>query len=180
MLKLKDSELIIRIQQGEKQLFQELMERYYDDIYRFCYYKISDEHLAYDCTQETFLKLIRFLDTYTEKQKFKAYLFQIARNVCNDYFRNKPIDSTSLELSVPLTAMKDKRIEQTETAQVVKQALNQLPDMQKDVIILRFYHEFKLREIARIVGVSLPTAKSRLKQGLDKLKQIFREEDYFA
>lgn len=61
----------------------------------------------------------------------------------------------------------------------MRQALNTLPDIQKDVIILRYYHDMKIREIAKIVGTSLPTAKSRLKQGLDKLKKQLREEDLF-
>ena len=53
-----------------------------------------------------------------------------------------------------------------------------LPDIQKETIILRFYHNRKVREIATITGVSLPTAKSRLKQGLDKLKRYLNEEDF--
>ena len=64
--------------------------------------------------------------------------------------------------------------------QIIQQALDRLPDIQKEVVILRFYHDRKLKEIAAITGVGLPTAKSRLKQGLDKLKRYLDEEDFKA
>ena len=64
--------------------------------------------------------------------------------------------------------------------QIIQQALDRLPDIQKEVVILRFYHDRKLKEIAAITGVSLPTAKSRLKQGLDKLKRYLDKGDFKA
>ena len=64
-----------------------------------------------------------------------------------------------------------------EDADTIQKALNQLPQIQKDVIILHFYYDFKLREIAAVTGVGLATAKSRLKQGMDKLRKILREEE---
>ena len=65
-----------------------------------------------------------------------------------------------------------------EDAKFIQQAIDRLPDIQKDAVILRFYHDRKLKEIAIITGVTLPTAKSRLKQGLDKLKRYLDEEDF--
>ena len=61
--KLKDSDLIKRIKQGETELLDVLIEGHYDGIYRFCYYKLGDREAAYDCAQETFLNLLRYLDT---------------------------------------------------------------------------------------------------------------------
>lgn len=60
---------------------------------------------------------------------------------------------------------------QAETKDKIRQAISCLPDYQKDVIILRFYHDLKIREIAQITGVSVPTVKSRLQQGLKKLQR---------
>ena len=73
-----------------------------------------------------------------------------------------------------------KEILRQEDSEMIRQALDRLPDMQKEVIILRFYHDRKLKDIAAITGVSLPTAKSRLKQGLDKLKRYWDKEDFGA
>lgn len=63
-----------------------------------------------------------------------------------------------------------------EKAQKMQQVLNHLPDMQKEVILFRFYHDRKIKDIAAITGVSLSTAKSRLLQGLQKVKRYLEEE----
>lgn len=72
----------------------------------------------------------------------------------------------------------ESKVLQHETVLTVQQAISCLPDVQKETIILRFYHDRKLREIAEITGVSLSTAKSRLKQGLYKLKRYLDKEDF--
>lgn len=173
---LKDHEIIQRVCQGEKDRMEELVQRYYDDIYRFCYYKTSDMSAALDCTQETFLNLVRHIAGYKEQRKFKSYLFAIARNVCNDYYRSRQMEA-GRELLDTEAGQEDKKIRQIEDADTIQKALNQLPQIQKDVIILHFYYDFKLREIAAVTGVGLATAKSRLKQGMDKLRKILREEE---
>ncbi len=65
---------------------------------------------------------------------------------------------------------------QRETAHVVRLALEGLCEEQKEAVILRFYYDFKVKEIAAIVGVPLPTAKSRLKRGIEKLKKLLEKE----
>ena len=172
---LTDEEMIVRIQQGEEALLESLIRRYYDDVYYFCCYKTGDSEQAYDCTQETFLKLTKYIHTYAERKKFRGYLFSIARNVCNDYFRTRPRETADSESLMQAVDPKD-TIAGSETAQVVQKALMLLGEEQREVIILRFYHDFKVKEIAKIIGVPLPTAKSRLKRAMTKLKEILGKE----
>lgn len=161
-----------------------LIERYYDDIYRYCYYKTGNATLSYDLAQETFLKMVRYLDTYREKMKFKAYLFTIALNICNDHFRKQKVTFEDIDTSV-LAEKEDtlyhgrSQISQWETADYIQHALKQLPDIQKDAVILHYYYDYKIREIAAITGVSSATVKSRLNQGIKKLKQFIRKEDIY-
>ena len=82
--------------------------------------------------------------------------------------------------AVPSNLNISEEVLRQENAKIIQQAIDRLPDMQKEVVILRFYHDRKLKEIAAITGVSLPTAKSRLKQGLDKLKRYLDKEDFKA
>lgn len=86
---IEDKKVIRRIQSGEAEDSQILIEKYYQEIFRFSYYMTGNKEDAYDCTQETFLKMIRYIGQYKEMQKFKAWLFQIARNVCYDGFRRE-------------------------------------------------------------------------------------------
>ena len=193
---MRDEEMVRQIRQGRKELLDPLIDRYYQEIFRFCYYRTGKEQTAYDCTQETFLRMLRFLEGCVEARRFKNYLLRIALNVCRDYYR---ADS---RLEVPLAQEKEEEYdgngrftrqyvlesereaeevsyERVEDNHVIQQCLMRLPEFQREVIILHFYHGYKVREIAGITGVALPTAKSRLKQGLDKLKKIFKEEGIY-
>ncbi len=139
----------------------------------------GSEDAAYDCTQETFLRLIRFYGTYVEKRKFKAWLLRIARNVCYDYFRRqKEIPSEEVTLGMmPGKAEPDRNLGHLERGQVIRAALDRLPRMQRDVVILRFYHELSIKEIAIITDSRIPTVKSRLRQSMEKLRNLLNEEE---
>lgn len=170
-----EQERIRRIQAGDQGCFQELAEEYYDEVYYYCCYCTGSREAAYDCTQETFLKLIRYLPTYQERQKFKGYLFSIARNVCNDYFRSqRPVSYTEDLLLEPA----DTRdfTEERELSWLLHGALSDLPKAQRDVIVLKYYHGFKLREIAGLLSISMAAAKSRLRQGMQKMKKALEQE----
>lgn len=174
---LDDKKLIKRIQQGETDLLDILIEKHYGNIYAFCYRKTGNPTLAYDFTQEVFIKLVQYINTYVDKQKFKSYLFTIAVNVCNDYYRSNKVLFVDLD-NMEIVDYEDK-FQHIEESEVIKVALEILPDIQKDVVILRYYHDMKIRDIANVVGASLSTTKSRLKQGLGKLKKILGEENNF-
>lgn len=180
---MKDAELITRIKQGERDLLGILIERYYDQIFKFCYYKTGDEALACDCVQDTFLRMIRYMDTYIEKDRFKPYLFQIASNACNDGLRKRGdcFIEDQAEAREKMASASDRGDlgEQVVMADAVKAALASLPQMQRDVVILRFYSDLKITEIAKVTGVSVPTVKSRLRQGKQKLKSILEKEGLF-
>lgn len=176
--------MIKRIQQGEKVLFGQLAEKYYDEVFRYCYYKTGSEHTAYDCTQETFCRLLRFLESYTERRQFKAYLLRIALNVCRDCYRRDsraPLSYDELdEIGKEAPSSPENSWEtHVEDSIVIQKALSSLPEYQQEVIIFYFYHSYKLREIAQITGVSLSTVKSRLHQGMEKLRQFFRKEGLY-
>lgn len=185
---MQDEDLIRRIQRGEKALFTQLTEKYYDEIFRFCYYHTGNDQTAYDCTQETFLHLIRFMESYVEIKKFKAYLIRIALNVCRDHFRRSGPLPLSYEMLTEgglnydtKEAANTGRREDSRTVErlLVQDILMRLPDYQRDVVILHFYYGYKLKEISRITGATLPAVKSRMKQGMDKLREHCKKEGIY-
>ena len=183
---MQDYEMIKRIRQGDRALFGQLAEKYYSEVFRYCYYQTGSEHTAYDCTQETFYHLMRFLDTYTEQNHFKAYLLRIALNVCRDYFRKnareKSEDYEPLlpeEAAVSDTASQPSPENQVITRTLIQNGLNMLPETQREVIILFYYHGYRQREIAQITGVPLSTVKTRLRAGIGKLQEFFRQNGLF-
>ena len=183
VMNIEDYILIRRIQNGDPEAFETLVRKYYQNIYQFCVRRCNgDTALAADLTQDTFLKLIEHIQQYRLTGKFMNFLLTIAVNTCNNHFKKKSpyiVDMDTLSaLSGNLNISEE--VLRQEDAKIIQQAIDRLPDMQKEVVILRFYHDRKLKEIAAITGVSLPTAKSRLKQGLDKLKRYLDKEDFKA
>lgn len=177
---IEDHVLIRRILNGDKQAFDILVRKHYQNIYSYCVRRIGIEDAA-DLTQEVFIKLVKTIFTYSFTGKFTNFLFTIAVNTCNDYARKahrlcEDIDSLQEADNNPTPFEAVLKVEQ---AEMIRQELDALPDIQKDAIILYYYHDLKAKDIAQITGVSVATAKSRLKQGMDKLKKSFREEDYF-
>lgn len=137
--------------------------------------------VAADLTQDIFLKLVKAIYNYHFAGKFTNFLFTIAINTCNDYYK-KPKESFAEVDNLQKSDSKAEPMEsviQNEEAKAIKEKIDALPDIQKDAIILYYYHDMKLKDIAKIMGVNLSTVKSRLKQGKDKLKKMFSEEDYF-
>ena len=109
--------------------------------------------------------------------KFQNYLLTIAANTCNNYFKKaKPTytDLNALDIIDDTNDTLEKVIE-NENKIEVRRALHSLPDYQKEVIILRFYHNLKIREIAKIAKSNIPTVKSRLRQGLQKIERYLKD-----
>lgn len=109
--------------------------------------------------------------------RFQNYLLTIAVNTCNNYYKKvKPeyMDMESAEFADEAGTPVETVI-QEETRAEMRDAIDHLPDYQKEVIILRFYHDLKIREIAAVTNTAVPTVKSRLQQGLKKLKRYLSE-----
>ena len=105
---MSDQELIAQIRGGDKESMQTLIERYYDDIYRFIRYKCGNADLSYDLTQETFLRFIRYFHSYVEKGTFRSYLFRIAMNVINDHFHHMRERCAGAEISIWAEGQRDR------------------------------------------------------------------------
>lgn len=137
----------------------------------------GDPDTAADITQDVFLKLLKNIQSVRKIGKFQNYLLTIAVNTCNNYAKKaKPLymDLETLE-DIEDTDNAFEKIELNELKAQVQYAINTLPDYQKEVIILRFYYDLKIREIATITKASVSTVKSRLQQGIKKLERYLAD-----
>jgi len=174
---IEDFFLIRKIQNGNTKAFDFLVQKYYKSVYEYCYRKFNgNADLAADLTQDVFLRLLQNIHTVKKVGKFKNFLFTIATNICNNYYKkSKPLymDIETLNIADQIPEPLEKIIFKEEACKIQK-AIAQLPDFQKEAIILRYYHDMKLKDIAQITNVSVPTVKSRLKQGLEKLRRYIK------
>ena len=168
-------------------IVQTAVEKYYDDIYRFCRYYTGNEIDSYDIVQEVFLRFLRYSDSCGHKN-LKGYLFMIARNLCCDYFRNLSIqreNTFSLD-AVTVNTVDDtarmhtgysRSIEDCDSELFLRELLQSIPQEQREVVILRIHDGLKFREIAKITGCRLSTAKSRFRLGIACIKKKMEDEN---
>ena len=174
-----DQELIEEILGGSQAAMEVLTRKYYKSIYAFIYRKVGDKETAYDLTQEVFIKVIQRIQSYSHKGTFKSWLFSIAINHCRDYWGSAYYRHTSQKTELPETLESDEKsipyiFERKVMREQVRLALASLPDYQKEALILKYFHHMKIKEISKVTNTSVPTVKSRLKQGLNKLAKLLR------
>lgn len=174
---MSDEELMMRIKNGDTIAADIIIKKYYDEIYGFISRKIGNNVEAQDVAQIVFIKLINNIDSYKEQGKFRNYLFKMAVNASNDYFRkisnHSSIDESSKLASTDKTPIEE--LEHTERVELIKYGLNSLPEYQRDVIIMKIYHDLKFNDISQIMKSNLSSTKSRYQQGIKKLKGILKE-----
>lgn len=179
---MEDKELIRRIQDGSKEYLNEIAEKYYDDIYYFCCYQTGSREEAYDLAQETFLRFVRYVERYRYRN-LKGYLLTIAMNLCRDYMREKMLRRTeagpgAAAFDIPQSERDSSGIKRMEDSMLLSDALMALADNQREAVLLHHFYGYKTREIARMTGSSPSAVKSRVRQGLLKLKKLLNEYDF--
>ena len=174
---MDDEKLIRRIRSGDTGALDELIRKYYSDIYTYCYRRLGRKSDAEDVTQEVFLHFCRNFDSYSHRGKCKGFLFAIAHNLCVNAARRK-VPLSLEETEAESLSCRDGAEERVETAESVRAALNALPKEQKEAVLLRFYHDLKVKEIARIMDSGLSVTKYRLYQGVKTLSRLLSKEDW--
>lgn len=161
-------------QRGNEEAFEQIYTAFHGPLYSFIYRYTRDEPFSVDIVQDTFLRLQTHKHQYdSSKGALKSYLFQIAyRLMVNKLNRRKkwrsllpflvPSQESSLHPAEKLT---------------VQQAVSELPDLQRAVILLYYYHDLPQKEIAAILHIPLGTVKSRLHQAIQTLKTHLEVED---
>ena len=153
---------------------EHVVHAYYEDVLRYFVYRVRDRVLAEDLTQETFYRLLRYSSngvSFASEKKCKAYLFTVASNVQKDWYaKNTPHDA--LDESIPA------QNGESELPLVIESAVAKLPDVQREAVVLYYYSGFRIREIAKIQGVTVSAVKSRLKTARDTLRTILSKEGF--
>ena len=121
---MTDKELIRKVHSGSKEALNAIVEKYYDEIYRFCLYLTGQATDSYDITQEVFLRFIKYVDSY-EYRNLKGYLLIIARNLCRDYFHHKK-DTACIE-EASYAGKEDAELHNLEDRLLLWHALHELP-----------------------------------------------------
>jgi RNA polymerase sigma-70 factor (ECF subfamily) len=163
---------IARAKQGDTSALHILYVRYADDVHRFVNSIVRDYHEAEDITQSLFVKLMRIIDKYEQRDvSFNAWILRVARNAALDHVRARR------QIPVERVLMRDEGHEQLgfERSQCIRTALERLPADQRDVLILRHIAGLTPSEIAEILGKTESSIHGLHHRGRGALKVALRE-----
>ena len=168
--------LIRKMKQGDDNAFDLFVHKYYQEILSYCYHHCFDQTYAEDLTQETFIRFFTKLSDYHYKGKTLNYLYTIAGNLCKNHVKKWKADCVEKEV-LERKLISDGGIPKQEKQIYVKQALEQMNPELKEIIIMFYFQDFKLKEIADILQIGLPLVKYRHKRAKEELKRLLGEED---
>lgn len=175
---LVDESLLERLQLGERDAFETVVRSHYEGVWRQQYLLCNDAELAADLTQETFLEAWRGIHAFRGKSSLRTWLYTIAARVWHRKVLLKRRET--LPLTESLVAKEDPPEEITLrqfTQEAISRALLQVPDAVRAVLILHYRQEMTHAEIADALGLPLGTVKTRLYDGLRRLRRILSEEE---
>lgn len=186
-----DEALMFRYQRGDVRAFELLLGRHRRPIYNFILRFVRDKAQAEDLLQDTFLRVIRSAASYQKQAKFTTWLYTIARNLCVDASRrakhrktqslDAPMNeddthgATRLDMVPGKNLPADRSAIGGEIGSRLEVALERLVPEQREVFLMREFHDLSFGEIAEIVGCPENTVKSRMRYALEKLRGELEE-----
>lgn len=181
-----DAQLIQSYINGDTTALESVIYKYKDKIYTAIYMLVKDQFTAEDIFQDTFLKIIRTIKSgrYSEQGKFLPWAMRVAHNLCMDHFRKirqqiQVTLSDGTDITDLLSGDDDiasSKIEKRQTHQSIRDLIDQLPEEQKEVIVLRIYADMSFKQIADLTSVSINTALGRMRYGLINLRKMIEDK----
>ncbi|KJR96371.1 MAG: hypothetical protein VR65_27945 [Desulfobulbaceae bacterium BRH_c16a] len=171
-----DETLVQLVLKGETQLFAKIVERYEWPVYNLMYRYCRSEPEADDLTQDVFLRVYDRLSSFNRNRRFFPWLYTLAVNRANDWHRSNAAKRTNLvELhwDIPeaeVSADQEEKMLSREEVGNLYKALDELPDVTREMIMLRYQQELPVFEIADIFKASESAVKMRIARGLAKMK----------
>jgi len=181
-----DAELIHAYAHGHEQALEVLINRYKDKVYTSVFMLVKDKYLAEDIFQDAFLKIIKTIKDgkYAEQGKFLPWAIRVAHNLCMDHFRRSrqqvPVtlpDGQDISILFGAGEMASDGIERRQVHGSIRQLVEELPEEQREVIVLRIYTDLSFKDISELTGVSINTALGRMRYALINLRKLITDRE---
>ena len=187
LVQMSDEDLMTQFQQGTVTAFDILVSRYKDSLMHYIYRFLHDVEECEDLLQETFLRVYRNRHSYRRIAKFSTWLYTIAGNLARSEYRKRKLrqlyslqsvnlDAEEYEFQIPdETHPPDDFAEGSLQDQYIQDALQQIPEEFREIVVLRDVQQLTYQEIAEITGLPMGTVKSRINRGRTKLQALLKD-----
>lgn len=171
-----DNILIANVLQGDKQAFNELIELYYNELFKFVYNQTSDIELTKDLTQEIFMRIYTKLHTFNSKKaSFRTWMYRVSSNYLVNYFRKNKIETLELETDLmvatdevdPLTYA----LKQDDISYVIMIMSKVLNKKHQSIMMMHFFSYVSVDEIASILNIAPKTVRNVISLSIKKIKE---------
>lgn len=172
-----EKKLIKQFNRGSKDALCQIYQRYKKDLYGFAVSLLNNTQTAEDVVHDVFVSFAQRSGSFNLTGTLKNYLLASVANRARDLYRLKSHNDVPLGNTVPMPQEElspEQYAIQTEEYIILQQALSKIPYEQREVILLRLHHDMTFQEIATAQGISVNTAQSRYRYGLEKLDLIWK------
>jgi RNA polymerase sigma-70 factor (ECF subfamily) len=176
---MNEDQLVTRLKGKHPEAVQELVSAYGDRLLRSAFLLCGNEAEAQDIVQDTFLQAMRSVHRFRGQSTIYTWLHAILLNLTRHYHRKHQrmvYDDTAAEREIVLTDENPAGLDAGAASSALREALGQLSDAHREVIILRYYEDMKLHEIASHLGISKGTVKSRLHHAIGQMQKFLPGE----
>ncbi len=160
-----------------EKIFTELVSMHQTSLLRMCYLNLHDLGLAEDAVQETFVKAWKALPSFRGDSSVTTWLMRIAINTCRDMQRGAWLKHIGRTISLDQLAEPSASFSENEFA--VNMEIAKLPAKQRETVLLYYYQNMNIDEVAKALGIAVSTASERLSRAKKKLRLALKEEMYF-
>jgi RNA polymerase sigma factor (sigma-70 family) len=173
---LTDNQIMLAVKAGAIEQFGVLFERHHEALFAFFYRMTGDRTTSEDLVQEAFLRMLRYRDTFRGDSQFRAWMYQVARNVRIDDVKSSkpsaplPLNETREHHSHSWPGRESQLEEQTA---LLERALLALPEQKREVLVLARYQGMKHEEIAALLGIEAGAVKVRAHRAMKELRELF-------
>jgi RNA polymerase sigma-70 factor (ECF subfamily) len=175
---MTDETIMEAVKDGDLQQASLLFERYHKRIFNFLARMTMDRMLAEDLTQNVFLRMIKYRNSYRTGARFQSWIYQIARNAFSDHYQsNKNRRSDFIDVENIREQMQDMDEDEcrTEREQLLHRSLARLGEEQRELLILTRFQQMKYEEVAQIMDTSVANIKVKVHRAIIKLREHYFE-----
>lgn len=169
-MRIEDDLLAVRCQLGEREAFAELVRRWHEPLWKYARRLTGDDDAAAETVQEAWLRVLRGIARLRHPERLRAWLFGITRRVVMDRLRVRYSEPAMVAIDDVDVAAGDAG-DLADDIQVLHEELNQLPLLEREVLVLFYLRELTLNELAEVLGVPVGTIKSRLFRARHSLRR---------
>lgn len=170
-----DEQIMDAVKNGDLQQASELFNRYNKRIFNFLRQLTNDAEVAEDLTQNVFLRLIKYRNSYREGNRFQSWIYQMARNVFSDHYRSAKTKANYVDVEKMAEHISDDNDNPDEREQLLHRSLSKLTEEQRELLALTRFQHLKYEEVAAIMETTVANIKVKVHRAIAKLREHYFE-----